>query len=277
MAQRAFWKGWLKLSLVTCRVAMTPATSEREKVRFHTLNRATGNRIVTRYVDEGTGKPVREEDEARGYQSGEDSYVLIEDEELDSIALDSVRTIEIESFVPRDSIGWVYLDAPHYVVPDDEVGAEAFAVIRDAMAETGTAALSHLVLYRREHGVMLEPRGKGFVLWTLRYGDEVRDFDQEIKGAEKPDAAALKLVRKLIDEKKHPWAPELVKDQVQENLVALIASKTRKRPARKAKPAAPEPPAGNVVNIMDALRRSLGRTGDGPEAKPPRRNGRRGK
>lgn len=258
MAPRAFWKGWLKLSLVTCRVAMTPATTEGEKVRFHTLNRATGNRVVSRYVDEASGKPVREEDEARGYASGEDSYVLIEDEDLDAIALDTVRTIDIDSFVARDSVGWLYLDKPHYLVPDDDVGAEAFAVIRDAMEKTGTAALSRLVLYRRERNVMLEPSGKGFVLWTLRYADEVRSFEGAPEPKAKPDKAALALVRKLIDAETGEWSPDLVHDPVQEGLVALIASKTRKG-GRKPRPK-PEPeaePTGNVVNIMDALRRSL--------------------
>ncbi|WP_029558009.1 Ku protein [Xanthobacter sp. 91] len=258
MAPRAFWKGYLKLSLVTCRVAMTPATSEREKVRFHTLNRETGNRIVSRYVDEVSGKPVSEDDEARGYQTGDDSYVLVEDEELDDVALESTRTIDIESFVPRDSIGWVYLDKPHYLVPDDEVGTEAFAVIRSAMEETKTAALSRLVMYRRERGVMLEPRGRGLILWTLRYGDEVRHFDGAPEAEEAPDKAALGLVKKLISERTQAFEPEMVHDPVQEGLIDLIASKRKKRPAKKAaKAAAEEPTGGNVVSIMDALRRSL--------------------
>lgn len=256
MARRTFWKGWLKLSLVTCRVAITPATSEREKVRFHTLNRATGNRIAARYVDEVTGKAVREEDEARGYQSGQDSYVLVEDDELEDIALETVRTIDIASFLPRDSVPWLYLDKPHYVTPDDEVGAEAFAVIREAMAKTGTAALSRLVLYRRERAVMLEPHGRGFVLWTLRYADEVRTFDGTSEPDETPEKEALSLIRRLIDADTRPWSPDLVQDPVQAALVDLITAKTRKRRPRKAKPALEEP-AGNVVNIMDALRRSL--------------------
>lgn len=258
MAPRAFWKGYLKLSLVTCRVAMTPATSEREKVRFHTLNRATGNRIVSRYVDEVSGKPVAEADEARGYETGDESYVLVEDEELDDIALETTRTIDIKSFVPRDSVGWVYLEKPHYLVPDDEVGAEAFAVIRSAMEETGTAALSRLVMYRRERGVMLEPRGRGLILWTLRYGDEVRHFEGAPQAEEAPDKAASALVKKLISERTRAFAPEMVHDPVQEGLVDLIAAKRKKRPARKAaKPASEAPPGGNVVSIMDALRRSL--------------------
>ncbi|MEP9353815.1 Ku protein [Xanthobacter sp. KR7-65] len=258
MAPRSFWKGYLKLSLVTCRVAMTPATTEGEKVRFHTLNRATGNRIVSRYVDEASGKPVADEDEARGYQTGDDSYVLLEDEDLDSVALESTRTIEIESFVPRDSVGWIYLEKPHYLVPDDEVGAEAFGVIRAAMAESGMAALSRLVLYRRERGVMVEPRGRGLILWTLRYGDEVRHFEGALEADGKPEKEALTLVRKLVAERTRPFSPEMVGDPVQEGLLDLIAAKTKKRAPRKGKAeTAAEAPAGNVVNIMDALRRSL--------------------
>ena len=122
MAPRSFWKGYLKLSLVTCPVAMTPAISEGEKVRFHTLNRATGNRIQSRYVDAETGEPVDEDDEVKGYQSGADEYVLLEDDEIESVALESTRTIDIETFVPRDSIGWIWYDRPHYLVPDDTGG-----------------------------------------------------------------------------------------------------------------------------------------------------------
>lgn len=257
MAPRSFWKGYLKLSLVTCRVAMTPATSEREKLRFHTLNRATGHRVVSRYFDEGTGKAVDEADAARGYQTGENSYVLLEDEELDAIALDSTRTIDIDRFVPRDSVGWAYLDAPHYLVPDDEVGTEAFAVIREAMAQSRTAALARLVLYRRERAVMVEPRGRGLVLWTLRYGDEVRRFDGAPTADGGPDKAALALVKKLIAERTRPWTPDMVEDPVQDALLGLIAAKRSKRPARRPKAAAAPEPASNVVNIMDALKRSL--------------------
>jgi DNA end-binding protein Ku len=262
MARQAYWKGWLKLSLVTCRVALTPATSDREKVRFHVLNRRTGNRIVTRHVDESTGRWASDENEARAWQSGENTFVVIEDDELDAIALETMRTIDIEGFVPRDAVAWVYLDKPHYVMPDDEVGAEAFAVIREAMCETETSALSRLVLQRREHRVLLEPRGLGFMLWTLRNGEEVRHFEGGLAPEHDPDKEALDLVHKLIEAKRARWSPDLVKDPVQEGLVRLIADKTRKAPARKREPA-PEPaPTGKVVNIMDALRRSLKDAGE---------------
>lgn len=258
MAPRSFWKGYLKLSLVTCSVAMTPATSETEKVRFHTLNRKTGNRITTQYVDAATGKPVDEEDEVKGYQRGEDDFVMLEDDEIEAVALESTRTIDIEKFVESESIGWIYYDKPHYLVPDDHVGEEAFSVIRDAMASIGMVGIARLVMYRRERAVMLEPRGKGIVLWTLRYGDEVRDesvYFDTIKQS-RPDPKLMSLMQKLIEERTKKWSPSMAQDPVQDNLLALIASKKKgKRPTLKAKAEA-DPPS-NVINIMDALRRSI--------------------
>lgn len=261
MAPRSFWKGYLKLSLVTCPVAMTPATSENDKVRFHTLNARTGHRVVTRYVDSVTGKPVDDEDEAKGYPRGENDHVILEDSELEAVALDSTRTIDIEMFVPDDSIGWIWQDKPHYLVPNDPVGEEAFSVIRDAMAATGTVGISRVVLYRRERAVMLQPHDKGIVLWTLRYGDEVRDEDAYFQGAggAKVEPALIKLVTRLIDERTRPWSPEMASDPVQDKLLDIIAAKQkkgRKRPAR-AKPSAAGQDDGNVVNIMDALKKSL--------------------
>jgi len=259
MAPRTFWKGYLKLSLVTCPVTMMPATSESEKVRFHTLNEKTGNRVVSQYVDAVTGKPVDEDDEVKGYPRGEDDYVLLDDEELEAVALESTRTIDIDMFVPADSIEWIWYDKPHYLMPDDPVGEEAFSVIRGAMESTGMVGISRLVLYRRERAVMLEPRDKGLVLWTLRYGDEVRDpkdyFGQI--GDSRVDPNLMKLVTRLIDERTKPWNPAMVGDPVQEKLLDIIAAKKkgRKRPAR-AKAEAEAPPS-NVINIMDALKKSI--------------------
>lgn len=259
MAPRSFWKGYLKLSLVTCPVAMMPATSENEKVRFHTLNEKTGNRVVSQYVDAVTGKPVDEDDEVKGYPRGEDDFVLLEDDELEAVALESTRTIDIDMFVPADSIEWIWYDKPHYLVPNDTVGEEAFSVIRDAMESTGMVGVSRLVLYRRERAVMLEPRDKGIVLWTLRYGDEVRDSNEYFGkiGDGKFDAGLMKLVTRLIEERSAPWNPDMVGDPVQAKLLEIIAAKKkgRKRPA-KAKREAEAPPS-NVINIMDALKKSI--------------------
>ena len=259
MAPRSFWKGYLKLSLVTCAVAMTPATSENEKVRFHTLNARTGNRVVSQYIDAVTEKPVDEDDEVKGYPRGEDDYVMLEDDEIEGVALESTRTIDIDSFVPRDSIEWIWYDRPHYLTPNDAVGEEAFAVIREAMASTQMVGISRLVMYRRERAVMLEPRDKGIILWTLRYGDEVRDesdYFGHIKEG-KPDPKLMTLVTKLIDERTGPWDPGMVDDPVQDKLLDIIAAKKkgRKRVA-KATPTSGEP-ASNVINIMDALKKSI--------------------
>jgi DNA end-binding protein Ku len=258
MAPRSFWKGYLKLSLVTCPVTMMPATTENEKVRFHTLNAATGNRVVSRYLDAETRKPVKEDDEVKGYPRAEDDYVLLEDDEIESVALESARTIDIDRFVLADSLGWIWYDKPHYLLPSDKVGEEAFSVIRSAMAATGTVGISRLVLYRRERAVMLEPRGKGIVLWTLRYGDEVRpdeEYFAKLK-TEKPAAELMALVGRLITDRTQDWSPEMATDPVQDKMLDIIAAKkkgSKKAPAQK--PAGNT--GGNVINIMDALKKSL--------------------
>lgn len=258
MAPRSFWKGYLKLSLVTCPVAMMPATSESEKVRFHTLNRRTGNRVVSRYVDSVTRKPVAEADEARGYQHGEDNYVILEDDELENVALESTRTIDIEMFVPTDEVGWIWYDKPHYLLPDDKVGEEAFAVIREAMAANKVVGIARLVMYRRERAVLLEPRDRGIVLWTLRYGDEVRDADDYFAGIgkDKSEPDQLELMKKYIKARTRKWDASLAEDPVQENLLTMIEAKKKKRKMRPAKPKTEEAPS-NVINIMDALKASL--------------------
>ena len=257
MAPRSFWKGYLKLSLVTCPVAMTPAITEGERVRFHTLNRATGHRIESRYVDGETGAVVEDDDEVKGYERGDNQFVMLEDDELEAVALESTRTIDIEMFVPKESIEWIWYDRPHYLVPNDQVGEEAFSVIRDAMAATGTVGISRLVLYRRERAVMLAPRERGIVLWTLRYGNEIRDLGPYFSGikSQKPDTKALDLVKRLIDERSKPWDPEMVGDPVQERLLEIIASKRKGK--RPPKPKIVRDRPSNVVNIMDALRRSI--------------------
>lgn len=258
MAPRSFWKGYLKLSLVTCRVSMIPAVTDDEKVRFRTLNAKTGNPVNAVYVDAESGKPVAEEEQVKGYARGEDDYVLLEDDEIDAVALESTRTIDIEMFVPEDSVGWIWFDRPHYLVPDDAVGEEAFSVIRDAMSATKTAGISRLVLYRRERAVLLKPHENGMLLWTLRYGDEVRDEKAYFKGldAPKPEKKLATMISKLIAEKTRAWSPKMVDDPVQEKMLELIASK-RKRGAKVSKPTRAAEPPSNVVNIADALRKSL--------------------
>ncbi|WDZ81879.1 Ku protein (plasmid) [Ensifer adhaerens] len=262
MAVRPYWKGYLKLSLVTCPVQMMPATSESEKVRFHTLNRETQNRVVSRFVDAVTGKEVRDEDEVKAYQRGEDEYVILEDEELETVALDSTKTIDVSTFTRRDSIEWIWLDTPYYLSPNEPVGEEAFSVIRDAMEAQKMVGISRLVISRRERAVMLEPRGKGIVLWTLRYGDEVRSEATYFTAASeiKADTEMMPLVQRLINKLTKDWNPTMVADPVQERLVEIIAAKKKalKRPTKaKSGSARSEATPNNVVNIMDALRKSV--------------------
>ena len=183
---------------------------------------------------------------------------MLEDDEIEAVALESTHTIDIETFVPREAIGWIWYDAPHFLVPNDTVGEEAFSALREAMASTGMVGISRVVLYRRERALMLEPRGKGIVLWTLRYGDEVRDETDYFAGmkATKPNSKALSLVKTLIKERTKPWDPKMADDPVQDRLLDIIAAKKkgRKRPAKQK---APPPTSGNIINIMDALRKSI--------------------
>src|SRR5919199_6811978 len=157
MVARANWKGYLKLSLVSCAIALYPATSSTSKVRFSTLNRATGNKVKRLYIDPSTEEPVGAEDQVKGYQVGKGSFVFVEDEELDAIRIESTHTIDIEGFVPREQVDPRYFEAPYYLVPEDRVSQEAFAVIRDAMREEGKVGLARVVIPRRERIVLLEP------------------------------------------------------------------------------------------------------------------------
>jgi DNA end-binding protein Ku len=255
MAPRPFWRGYLKLSLVTCPVQMEPARTSEGTISFHTLNRKTGNRIESRYVDADTGKPVPDEDQANGFPLDDDNYVMLEDDELDAVALESTRTIDIERFVPVHEVGWIWFDRPHFLKPADKIGEEAFAVIREAMVATDTAAMSRLVLYRREHAVILIPRDKGIVLWTLRYRDEIRPAEPAPGRA---DTKMTRLVTKLIEARTTKWSADLVRDPVRGNLKKIIAGKTAKAAKAAPKPSkSPEPTGDNVVSIMDALKRSL--------------------
>jgi Ku protein len=178
VAPRAYWKGYLKLSLVSCPVALFPASSEREKISFHQINKKTGNRIKYRKVDAETGDEVDSADIIKGYQVGKGEYIEVEPEELEAIAIESTRTIEIDEFVPKKEIDELYLNNPYYIVPDGEVGQQAFAVIREAIRKEGMVALARVVFTSREHVIALEPRGKGLLGVTLRYPYEVRKEDE---------------------------------------------------------------------------------------------------
>jgi DNA end-binding protein Ku len=270
MPQRSYWKGYLKLSLVTCPVQMMPATSEGGRIRFRTLNAKTLHPVTSRWVDEGTGKPVDPADQVKGYPRGEGDYVQLTEEELDSVALDSTRTIDIGTFVDEGSIPWIWQDRAHYLMPSDPVGEEAFAVIRAAMAATRKVGISRLVMGGRERAVMLVPRGAGIILWTLRFGDEVRAAEGLYPDAVKADAKLVSMVEKLLTDRVQDWSPDLVEDPVEARLDQMIAAKAKAaKPAKTPKEQAPAKP-GNVISLMDALRASMERkpAGGGGKGKP---------
>src|SRR5579859_969524 len=178
MAPRAYWKGYLKLSLVSCPVALFPAASEHEKISFHQINKETGHRIRYRKVDAETGDEVPQENIIKGYEVAKGEYIELDPEELEDVAIESKRTLEIEEFVPKSEIDELYLRDPYYIVPDGDVGQQAFAVIREAIRKEGMVALAKIVFTSREHIIALEARGKGMMGMTLRYPYEVRAEDE---------------------------------------------------------------------------------------------------
>jgi DNA end-binding protein Ku len=254
MAPRPNWKGFLKLSLVSCAVALYPATSTSQRIRFNIINRKTGNRIRNDIIDAVTGQPVEPEDRVKGYQFEKDHYILIEEVELDNVALESTHTIDIEKFVPMSDVDRIYLDESFYIVPQDEIAQEAFAVIREAMRKEDLAGLARVVIYRREHLLLLRPRGKGLLATTLRYRNEVRnekDYFDEIENIKVP-ADMLRLAVHVLETKKGHFDPAKFGDRYENALQALINAKR----AGKAPPVLAEARPSNVINLMDALRRS---------------------
>jgi DNA end-binding protein Ku len=273
MAPRPNWKGFLKLSLVSCAVALYPATTTSQRIRFNIINRNTGNRIRNEVVDADTGEPVEPEDRVKGYQFEKGQYVLVEEDELDNVALESTHTIEIEEFVPMSDVDRIFLDESFYLVPQDEVAQEAFAVIREAMRKEELAGLARVVIYRREHLLLLQPRGKGLLATALRYKNEVRDekdYFDDIENIRVP-ADMLKLAIHILETKKGHFNPGKFEDRYENALQDLIKAKR----AGKAPPVVSEPRPSNVINLMDALRRSA--QGERQRTPATRRNGTRGK
>lgn len=257
MPQHAFWKGHLRLSLVTAAVSLTPATTESGKVRFHILNRKTGNRVESHYADSTTHKKVTDKNQVKGFPKDDGSFVLLEDDEIDAVGLESTKTIDIQTFVPAGSIDWIWCDRPHFLKPEDKIGAEAFGVIRDAMKANNVAGIARLVIYRREHAVLLEPSGKGIILWTLHYADEVRETMNTLDPKMKLDAELVSILEKKIEKNTVAWKPSIAQDTVQKKIKTLLKSKEKTSGAPKAKSAPAKKTGGNVINIMDALKKSL--------------------
>lgn len=268
MAARPTWQGHLKLSLVTCPVALYTATSSASHVSFHLINPDTNNRIRMVPTDPDTG-PVERSDLVKGYEVSKDEYVLFDDADFDKVKLESTRTIDINQFVDEDAIDRLYWDDPFYVVPETGVGAEAFAVIRDAMKAAGKIAIGCLVLRGRERQIALEVRGKGLVAYSLRPHDEVRDtadYFDDIP-AVKPDKDMVEIATRIIGQKEADFDPSKFTDRYDDALKEMIKAKQK---GGKGLVEAPEPDDTNVIDLMEALRASLkGSAGGKAPAKKP--------
>ena len=267
MAPRPVWKGYLKLSLVTCAIELSNSTTYSEKVSFHVLNRKTGNRVKRIYVDSDTDEPVDSDEQVKGYEIEGGEYVLMEENDFDAVQIESSNTVALESFVDKSSIEQIYLDIPYYVAPGDKVSEEAFAVIRDAMRAKKMAAIARIVLYRRERPVVIEPLDNGMLLTTLRYESTVRRPDtvfDEIRKV-KTDNDMLDLAEHIIEKKKGKFEPSAFEDKYENALLEVIkAKKTGKKIAAPKKSTKPS----NVVNLFDALKKSLAEEGSGKDDAP---------
>src|ERR1700756_5646857 len=268
MAPRANWKGFLRLSLVTCPVALYPATSESEKVSFNQLNKQTGHRIKYVKVDADTGEEVPNEDIVKGYALDDETFIEVSKEELEELALESTRTIEIDAFVEKSEIDPRYLIRPYYLRTDGKIGHDAFAVIRETIREMNKVAIGRVVLTNREHIIALEPLEKGLVGTLLRYPYEVRseaEYFDEIQDV-KVTKDMLDLAKHIVNQKSGNFEPEKFEDHYESALIDLINQK------RSGKTITPKgrPATGNVVDLMEALRRSVG--GAAAETKAPKKS-----
>jgi len=248
--------GYLKLSLVSCPIALHTGISSTERVSFRQINKKTGNRLRQQLVDEVTRKPGEGSDKGRGYEYSKGAYIPVDDEELDAVAIESNHTIEIDSFVPREQIDERYLDSPYYITPNDQVGQEAFAVIREAMREKGMVALGRVVLAKRERVIMLKPWDNGLIGTTLRYPYEIRDAKEYFDDipAVKVESDMLKLAKHILQSKATDFDPSQFVDHYEEAVITMLKRKeagvavSREHVARRPQ---------NVVNLADALRRSI--------------------
>jgi DNA end-binding protein Ku len=256
MAVRAYWKGSLKLSLVSCPVLLYPASTSSDKTRFHMINRETGNRLKQQMVDAETGDVVDNDQKGRGYELKKGEYVEIEKDELDAVQIENNHTIDIDSFVPKDEIDKRYLNHPYYIAPDGKAGVDAFAVIRDAMKDQDRVALARIVLTNREHIIAIEPLGKGLLGTTLRYPYELRDADDYFDDIKNPKISKdmVELASHILDTKAAHFDPSKFKDQYENALKTLVRRKASGKPLKSAPR---EETPDNVVSLMDALKQSL--------------------
>ena len=255
---RPFWKGYLKLSLVSCPIALYTATSSSERVAFRQINKKTGNRLRQQLIDEESGEPIDPGDRGRGYEVEKGVYLRVEDEELDAVAVESSHTIDIDCFVPKSEIDERHVDSPYYLVPENKVALEAFAVIRDAMRGKGMVGLGRVVLSKRERVVMLQPRGSGLLGTTLRYPYEVRDeeiYFGDITEVKIPKDM-LALAEHILESKAAKFDSSKFHDRYEAAIVALINEKKAGLPVSKQREL-PRVVAG--TDLMAALRQSIER------------------
>ncbi|MBI5265387.1 MAG: Ku protein [Bradyrhizobium sp.] len=256
MAPRAYWKGTLKLSLVTCPVVLYPAATAAEKTRFHLINKDTGNRLKQQMIDSESGEAIESDQKARGYELRKGEYVEIDKKELEAVQIESNHTIEIDSFVPKAEIDQRFLNNPYYIAPGGKVAADAFAVIRDAMRDKDRVALARIVLTNREHVMAIEPLGKGLLGTTLRYPYELRDEHQFFEDIRSPKITKdmVELAGHILDTKAAHFNPSKFKDEYEDALKALVKRKAAGKPIEL--PVREERP-DNVISLMDALKQSL--------------------
>ena len=266
MAPRPIWQGHLRLSLVSCPVAMYSAAQRSGDVHFNMLHKTTHNRIRMVPTDPETG-PVERDDIVKGYEIEKDRYVVVSQDEIDDVRLESTRTIDIDRFVAEGDIDRLYWDEPHYLTPDGKTAAEAFVVIREAMTKAGRIALGRVVLHQRERLLALEPYERGMIAWSLRAHAEVRQPDALFEAIPdlKPDPKMVEIASKIIEQQEGPFEPTAFVDRYEEALRELVREK-EKGAGRTVK--AEESQDTNVVDLMEALRRSLGKSGKAPARKP---------
>ncbi len=258
MAARPTWQGYLRLSLVSCPVALYTATQRTSDVSFNMLHRQTLNRIRMIPTDPETG-PVDRADIVKGYEVEKGQYVVVTEDEIDNVRLDTTRTLDIERFVDADDIDRLYWNDPYFLAPDGDMAAEAFTVIRQAMEKAGKIALGRLVMHQRERLMALEPRDRGIVAWSLRSNNEVRDADDVFSHipALKPSAAMVEIAEKIIGQQEGPFDPSQFNDRYEDALRALIAEKQKGHGVKTVE----APREAEVIDLMEALKRSLGQGG----------------
>ncbi|MBS0524131.1 MAG: Ku protein [Proteobacteria bacterium] len=254
-AARPAWEGHLRLSLVTCPVALFTATERSADVHFHLINPRTNHRIRMQTVDAETGKPVERAGLVRGFEVSKNRYILLDKEELDAVKLESTRIIDIKEFVDASAIDRIYWDEPYYLAPAGKTGIEAFSVIQAAMKKQDKVALGSLVLHQRERPCALEPRDDGILLTTLRTHDEIRSSAGFFtKSLPKPDKGMLDIAEKIIDQQEGKFDPSHFKDRYEDALRELIERKKKGKPIEAEEPSEK---GDNVIDLMAALRNSL--------------------